>query len=44
MYLVEDEALNDMLGGEYYQVIVAKKEKPNLSILKLYNCQFNYFF
>lgn len=43
MYLIEDEAFNEMLGGEYYQVIVAKKHQPDLSVAKLYNYQFNFF-
>ena len=43
MYLVEDESFNEMLGGEYYQVILAKKEQPDLSIARLYNYQFNFF-
>ena len=43
MYILEDEALNNLLGGEFYQVIVAKQHQPNMSIRKLYNYQFNYF-
>ena len=43
MYILSDEALNELLGGEYYQVIIAKKECPDLSIAQLYNFQFDYF-
>ena len=43
MYLIEDEAFNEMLGGEFYQVIIAKKLNPELNVAQLYNYQFNYF-
>ena len=43
MYIIEDESFNEMLGGEYYQVIVAKKAKPDISVMKLYDYQFNFF-
>ena len=43
MYLIEDEAFNEMLGGEFFQVILAKKQQPDLSVAQLYNYQFNYF-
>lgn len=43
MYIVEDESFNGMLGGEYCQVITAKKAKPDISVRKLYNYQFNFF-
>ena len=43
MYLIEDEAFNEMLGGEFFQVILAKKQAPDLSVARLYNYQFNYF-
>lgn len=43
MYLVEDESFNQMMGGEYYQVILAKQHQPKISIRKLYNFQFNFF-
>ena len=43
MYLIEDEALNQLLGGEYYQVIVAKHHNPKISIHKLFKgFQFDY--
>ena len=42
MYLIEDESFNEILGGEFYQVIVAKKLQPDLSISQLYNYQFKY--
>jgi hypothetical protein len=43
MYLLEDESFNNLLGGEYYQVVIAKQQEPNLSIKRLYDFQFNYF-
>lgn len=43
MYLIEDESFNKMLGGEFFQVILAKKTQPKISIRKLYKFQFNYF-
>ena len=42
MYLVEDEGFSELLGGEFYQVILAKKHNPDLSIAQLYNYQFKY--
>lgn len=43
MYIITDEAFNNLTGGEYVQVIIAKKQCPELSIAKLYNYQFNFF-
>lgn len=43
MYIISDEAFNNLTGGEYVQVIIAKKKCPELSVAKLYNYQFNYF-
>lgn len=43
MYILSDEAFNNLTGGEFVQVIIAKKHKPDLSVAKLYNYQFNYF-
>jgi hypothetical protein len=43
MYILTDEAFNSLTGGEYVQVIIAKKQCPELSIAKLYNFQFDYF-
>lgn len=43
MYVLEDESFNNLLGGEYYQVILAKQTNPDISIRRLYNFQFNYF-
>ena len=43
MYLIEDEALNKILDGEFYQVIVAKHHDPKISMLKLFRgFQFDY--
>ena len=36
MYILEDEALKELLGGEYYQVIVAKHHNPKISIYKIF--------
>lgn len=43
MYILSDEAFNNLTGGEFVQVIIAKKHHPELSVAKLYNFQFNYF-
>ena len=43
MYILTDEAFNSLTGGEYAQVIIAKKQQPDLSVAKLYNYQFNFF-
>lgn len=43
MWLVSDEAMRDLLGGEFCQVVMAKQASPNMSIKKLYDYQFNYF-
>lgn len=43
MYILEDEALNELLGGEFYQTIVAKQQEPKISVYKLFKSfQFNY--
>lgn len=42
MYLIEDESFTELLGGEFYQVILAKKKQPSMSIAKLFNFQFKY--
>lgn len=43
MYILSDDAFNNLVSGEFAQVIIAKKHQPDLSIAKLYNFQFNYF-
>lgn len=43
MYILTDEAFNNLTGGEFVQVIIAKKQCPDMSIAKLYNFQFDYF-
>lgn len=43
MYLIEDEGLNKLLGGEFFQVILARKNKPKINVTELYNFQFTYF-
>lgn len=43
MWIISDEAMRDLLGGEFCQVVIAKQENPELSIRKLYDYQFNYF-
>lgn len=43
MYIIEDESFNKVMGdGEFYQVILAKKKQPTISIAKLFNFQFKY--
>ena len=42
MYILEDEGLNHLLDGEFYQVILAKQHDPNVSVRKLNNFQFDY--
>ena len=42
MYLIEDESFTKLLDGEYYQVIIAKKLNPELTVSDLYNYQFKY--
>lgn len=43
MYLIDDSCFTKMLGGEFYQVIVAKKQYPDISIYKLFHLyQFKY--
>lgn len=42
MYLIEDNCFTKMLGGEFYQVIVAKKLNPDISVYQLFNYQFKY--
>lgn len=43
MWLVSDEAMRGLLGGEFCQVVIAKQTDPDVSIKKLYDYQFNYF-
>ena len=42
MYLIDDESFVELLGGEFYQVILAKKHKPDISVYQLFNYQFKY--
>ena len=42
MYLIEDDCFTELLGGEFYQVIVAKKLNPDISVYQLFNYQFKY--
>lgn len=43
MYILTDDAFNELVGGEFVQVVEAIKVQPNATIRKLYNLQFNYF-
>lgn len=43
MYILTDDVFNELVGGEFVQVIEAMKVQPNATIRKLYNLQFNYF-
>lgn len=42
MYLIDDDCFTEMLGGEFYQVILAKKLNPDVSVAQLFNYQFKY--
>lgn len=42
MYLIEDDCFTEMLGGEFYQVILAKKLNPDMSVAQLFNYQIKY--
>jgi len=42
MYLINDDCFTEILGGEFYQVIVAKKLNPDISVYQLFNYQFKY--
>ena len=42
MFLIEDDCFDRLLGGEFYQVILAKKLDPNISVYQLFNYQFKY--
>lgn len=43
MYLIEDDCFTELLGGEFYQVILAKKHDPDISVYQLFhNYQFKY--
>lgn len=42
MYLINDEGFAKLLGGEFYQVILAKKLNPDISVYQLFNYQFKY--
>ena len=43
MYILTDEVFNQLMGGEFVQVIEAMKVQPNAPVRKLYNLQFDYF-
>ena len=42
MYIISNEAFTELLGGEFYQVILAKKLNPDVSVAQLFNYQFKY--
>ena len=42
MFLVDDDCFTEMLGGEFYQVILAKQLNPDISVAQLFNYQFKY--
>ena len=42
MYIIDDESLAKILDGEYYQVIMARKIDPTMSINQLFNYQYKY--
>lgn len=43
MWIVEDEVMDTLLGGDFTQVILVKQLSPEVNVKQLYNCQFNYF-
>lgn len=42
MFLIDDDCFTELLGGEFYQVILAKKLHPDISVYQLFNYQFKY--
>lgn len=42
MYIIEDESLAKMLDGEFYQIIMARKINPKMSMNQLFNYQYKY--
>lgn len=42
MYIIDEESLSKILGGEFYQVILARKINPKISINKLFKHQYKY--
>jgi hypothetical protein len=43
MWLLTDEDMRELLGGEFSQVVTLKKIYKDISIRKLYGFQFTYF-
>lgn len=43
MWLLRDEDMREILGGEYSQVVTLRKLYKDISIRKLYSFQFTYF-
>ena len=43
MWIVSDEAMKQLLGGEFCQVVELKKLEPRLTVKDLYLLQFKYF-
>lgn len=42
VWVVSDEAMRKLLGGEFCQVVEAYKEDETLTVKKLFNYQFEY--
>lgn len=42
MYLISNEAFDELLNGEFCQVLIAKTINPDISVTELYNYQFKY--
>lgn len=43
MWIVSDEVMHKLLGGEFCQVVELKRLEPDLNIKELYGFQFKYF-
>ena len=43
MWLLTDEDMRELLGGEFSQVVTLKKIYKDISMRKLYGFQFTYF-
>lgn len=42
MYIISDEAFDELLDGEFCQVLIAKTINPNISVAELFSYQFKY--
>lgn len=42
MYIISNEAFDELLNGEFCQVLIAKTINPDIPLTELYNYQFKY--